>query len=83
MRKKFSSQMSSPQKVTFPEPRMLGTFSKGLFTNYVSQKWGVKTPLPPLSAIVNISSTTPPHFVSHFVTMRIKGFLFKCNLFKK
>ena len=32
---------------------------KGLFTNYVSQKWGVQKPLPPLSAIVSIFPTTP------------------------
>ena len=37
---------------------------KGLFTNYVSQKWGVQTPLPPLSAIVSISPNPPPPFVS-------------------
>ena len=24
--------------------------TKGLFTSYVSQKWGIKIPLPPLSA---------------------------------
>ena len=52
---------------------------RGLFTNYVSQKWGVQTPhsplrqplsafsqppLPPSSAIVSISPTPPPPFVS-------------------
>ena len=31
---------------------------KGRFTNYVSQKLGVQTPLTPLSAIVSISPTT-------------------------
>ena len=33
--------------------------SKGLFTNYVSQKWGVQTLLPPLSANISISETPP------------------------
>ena len=60
----FRSSSSEPEDREGPtEDRSFG--SKGLFTNYVSQKWGgSRPPLPPLSAIVSISPTPPSPFVS-------------------
>ena len=34
---------------------------KGLFTNYISQKWGVQTPRPPSSTNVSNSPTHLPN----------------------
>ena len=39
---------------------------KGLFTNYVSQKWGVQTPPAPFVSFVSISWTPPSFSVSVF-----------------